>query len=85
MTTIGQPGFCFGFLTWQDLPTLPKGWSWILSNEDFVKMLSPSDHEPDRQVWLFQIRNEIPGAQPWLDEGWHLEGWLPFHALEKTS
>ena len=81
MTTIGQPGFHFGFLAWEDLPPLPKDWSWVLSNEDFVKILSPSSYEPARQVWLFQAREGIPGAVPWKDQGWHIDAWLPLQEL----
>jgi hypothetical protein len=85
MVIINNPGFHFGFLPWEELPLLPKKWSWVLSNEDFVKILSPAEHDPDRQVWLFQEREGIAGAVPWKDIGWHMEAWLSFDKLPQPK
>jgi hypothetical protein len=84
-TTIGTPGFHFGFLAWEDLPPLPAGWSWVLSNEDFVKVLSPHEIEPHRRIYLFQMHEDVPGAVPWKDQGWHMDAWTPFDKLPQIS
>lgn len=78
MTVVGESGFMWGCVSWNDLPILPNGYRWVLSNREFVNVLTPGG-----KLMLFRWIDDTLGVCPWMGLGWGTARpyWLPFSEL----